>query len=116
MFSTYPCEYIRTELPPTNIVDWNAGILTRDDLAISEPALSLFVKFLKMPSGIYERTSIKRGKYSRYSQADKDVIIKAFNVEKDWKSVTEAMSIKEATAITWIRNGGITKPKGGQSL
>ena len=68
---------------------------------------------LKMPRGIYERTSIKRGKYSRYSQTDKDAIIKAFNDEKDWKSVAEAMSIKQATAITWIRNGGITKPKGG---
>ena len=38
---------------------------------------------LKMPRGIYERTSIKRGKYSRYSQTDKDTIIKAFNDEKE---------------------------------
>ena len=66
-----------------------------------------------MPKRIYERTSIKRGKYPRYSQTDKDAIIKAFNDEKDWKSVAKAMSIKEATAITWIRNWGITKPKGG---
>ena len=41
---------------------------------------------LKMPRGIYERTSIKRGKYSRYSQTDKDAIIRLSTTKKTGKA------------------------------
>ena len=69
---------------------------------------------MKRPKGFYEGASHKEDKISRYSHDDKDGIIKAFNDEKDWKSVTEAILFKEATANNWKRKGEITKPLSGK--